>query len=123
VNQGKKKAEIHANRCQNGVMHKGFKIKRDVTPYLTSSYVMEVFFYISMFNPFDCFSANRSKISEFDTLMGLGNDRHKYICGLCVARTLKALMLYNCVFTLKWWEKFKKLPVFKIAGMLQERLI
>jgi len=54
------------------------------------------------------FSANRFNIPEFDTLMGLGNDCHKYICGLCVARTLKALMLYNCVFTLKWWEKFIK---------------
>ena len=43
--------EIHANRCQNGDMHKDFKIKRNVTLYFTSSYVMAVFLCISMFNP------------------------------------------------------------------------
>ena len=73
MNQGKKKAEIHANRCQNGDMHKDVKIKRDVTPYLTSSYVMEMFFYISMFNPFDYFFCHEDQIHAIKK-----QPRHKY---------------------------------------------
>ena len=57
-------AEIHPDQYQNGDMHKGFKIKRNVTLYLTNSYAMAMFLCIRMFNPFATFLVNPARIPE-----------------------------------------------------------
>ncbi len=50
-------------------MNREVEIKRDITLYLTKSYVMEVFLSNSMFNTMTTFPASWFKNPEFDMLI------------------------------------------------------
>ncbi len=54
-NQGKKRAEIHPNWCQNGDMRQEILIERNVNIYFARSYITEVIHGQRMFNTFIIF--------------------------------------------------------------------